>query len=242
MVACTRCTGISGRSMPRYDLGKTMADLERLDWDSEYFGLEIYQTSMLGRLTHNAAKEAGVELLLWRGLPLPLTFATLVDAGWQMADDMVTMRMPLRRTGSKPVWTEPMPSDDPFARYLVSHFPLSRFETIPLLRDNGGSAGVYRHYLQNNLMALNAGGHLKGLTAWRAIGKEAFLDLIVADERDRGHGIGTMLIDDVLDAMALEGCEWAETTTWLTEPAALALYRKAGFKAVSRLQTWWVAL
>lgn len=223
-----------------------MSLVERLEWESETYGIEVWRVDagLLLRDRLQAAKDYGAQLVIARGVVERMDVLGLVNEGFRMADDMVTLRRPLDSLPrvfdvSAPIAIEDVP-------WGLVEFPHSRFAKI------GPFAGVrpervaYERYLRGMRRGTVVDGQVVGFAAWSSGQDEAehrgtfgSLDLLWVDERARGRGYGKALVADVLAQMASCGCLEAEVTTWLAEEAALSVYRKAGFKAVRRLQTWW---
>lgn len=59
---------------------------------------------------------------------------------------------------------------------------------------------------------------------------------IAVSLRHRGHGIGTALLGALLERATAQGPEAISLSVSLVNPAALALYRKAGFSVISEEQ------
>lgn len=226
--------------------------IDRLDWDSDHFGIEIYQLKFpvgtagsVPRIETDVheAHELGARLVLRRLLAISKEIYPLINGGFQMGDDMVTMTAG-RTAGPLSGLTRQRRNGDSSESVLVGPFPSSRFETIPALASRGGSSGVYRHYLDEAVsgrIVLRDGIHA-GFTAWSIQDNVGLLDMVIVQERWRGKGLGTTLVGDTLRDMADRGLSGCQATTWVNEPAALAVYRKAGFHAYRRIQTWWKEL
>jgi ribosomal protein S18 acetylase RimI-like enzyme len=96
-----------------------------------------------------------------------------------------------------------------------------------------GRFGDYRHYS----LALARGDSITSHLEWYPMaepGRVALWDFRVAEE-DRGHGLGSYLLDRSLSLMAEQGYRTVELHTNTHNNAlAFGMYRKRGFEVVSR--------
>jgi ribosomal protein S18 acetylase RimI-like enzyme len=68
------------------------------------------------------------------------------------------------------------------------------------------------------------------LTLTTLTGRSGYIEEVAVDERARGRGIGTLLIEHVLDRAAAMQLDFVDLTSRSTRVAANRLYRSVGFE------------
>jgi len=150
---------------------QALAVLERLNWDSEHFGLEVHRVSTvlvdiylsasdrrdtfeaMHRAVLDAARSCGARLLLRRLRSNRLDEIRVLEAlGYRLADNVVTMTTtPVAQSVSLPAGITVRPLsiiDVPIAQSLMAgSFSLSRFCLEPALAARGEA--VYTQWLTN---------------------------------------------------------------------------------------------
>ncbi len=58
------------------------------------------------------------------------------------------------------------------------------------------------------------------------------LDLFVVSAPHRNQGVGRYLLEDIMEAMRMDGISDVEATTWYTKPEALVVYQKVGLNTI----------
>lgn len=102
----------------------------------------------------------------------------------------------------------------------------------------------FRHHLTSRsarLWVAEAGGSLVGasLVFFRAGSVGARLYSLVVDARARGRGIGALLLSDAEAAALSRGCVWMGLEVRADNMAAIALYRRSGYRLVGPLASYY---
>lgn len=211
--------------------------IERMDWDSRYFGCEMYRIDAPTQECVDEAKANGAGRVQWRGRADHDVTCLAINMGFRLVDDLVVMRRGL----------DGLPLQSPNNGMLLSHPTLEEAEVLLRMGDfphsRIGPLG-YGHYLaKGDRLGILLDGQWAGLSAWSERNGLIYLDLLFVVPRAQGQGIGKKLLTSTLYEMRrLARGDEVETATWVQEQAALRLYRNGGFRAVERRQTWWLDL
>lgn len=88
--------------------------------------------------------------------------------------------------------------------------------------------GGSRHYT----VATTPDGMIVGYAGLMAIGTEGDVQTIAVDERLQGHGLGALLLTDLVDESARRGCEELLLEVRIDNFRAQRLYERFGFEPV----------
>jgi dTDP-4-amino-4,6-dideoxy-D-galactose acyltransferase len=232
--------------------------VERLDWDSKFFGArmgrivpagEAAASPVVTRLTLARARNEGFDHVILRLSAGDFDGMRAAEsAGMSLVDVAIDLARPAEgcELGEVRAGTE---DDLPWARDLAGRaFVHSRFFSDPFFSLEQGKA-FHREWVKNlwgglatHLLVAVADGRNAGFIACSQNGNEGRIVLIATDERARGRGIGRALVHGALTKLAASGAETVRVKTQASNIAALNLYERSGFAiAASELTYSWAS-
>ena len=143
---------------------------------------------------------------------------------------------------------------DDLSEVLVLAERYTSFDAMPTMPD---IEMIYERNEDNFFVAEDEGGNVLGfatgyekkgipqevLMSWKAK-RVGYLDLMAVDILHRKQGIGTALLNSVLDQFKVQGIDTIHLDVPSTEQDAIKLYQKLGFKtrSYSMVKQAWLAL
>ena len=143
---------------------------------------------------------------------------------------------------------------DDLSEVLVLAERYTSFDAMPTMPD---IEMIYERNEDNFFVAEDEGGNVLGfatgyekkgipqevLLSWKAK-RVGYLDLMAVDILHRKQGIGTALLNSVLDQFKVQGIDTIHLDVPSTEQDAIKLYQKLGFKtrSYSMVKQAWLAL
>lgn len=172
--------------------------------------------------------------------------------GFALVDELVTLEKPWP---AQTAWPRVVPpyklrwaeaQDEPaVVRLAQTAFQQSRFHNDPALSKKQANtikaawARNFFHGKRGEKMALVATGDTAvGFLQLLTQGDALVIDLIAIDTQHRGHGLGSALVAWAIAAWPTTPLKSIRVGTQERNPAALALYKKAGFAEVGRQLVW----
>jgi len=240
--------------------------LRHLAWDSNHFDLSIAEITRpflpLSELSAalQLARRRGTHLVCWSARPDLLVPPGLLD---QYAGLLAARQVTFRRALAEQVDN----ADHPL-KWLIRPYPrgraeralvelavaagvCSRFQTDAWL-PAGGFASLYEKWIQRStrheiadvvLVAtpLDDREEIVGMVTLSQVRCTAHVGLLAVANRTRRQGLGSVLLEAARRWMLEGGAGEAQVVTQLTNQAACALYRKAGYHAndVKHIYHFW---
>ena len=225
--------------------------VERLPWDSEFFGFPIARVSGIGADGRElgdavAGCRAGGVLCAYFlcGVDRPGAIATAIRAGFRLVDVRVTLRTTLEpAAASQPANARDARSDDlPGLRRLArSSYRDSRFFMDGRF-DATRVEDLFQRWVERDVESgvaavVEREGRMAGFATARVDGSEGAIGLVGVSPEERGRGVGRDAVAGLLTRIAAKGATQARVVTQGRNVAALGLYERLGFRTAS-LEAW----
>jgi len=240
-----------------------LESVEKLEWDSEFFGISIARLRSVGQpiaalsTQLRALKRQDYRLVYWLSPTLELpSDRELTELGGVLVD--------LRATYSR----ECVQASGGEIAHNSKVEALERVIVTPALRSLALQAGVYSRFRKdprigrNNFEALYtrwiessvSGDFADAVFVARSSGVEVAMitvrcrerigsiGLFAVDPSQQKQGLGAELLNAALEYFCLHGCDIAEVVTQLENRAACRLYEHCGYslKKVERVYHFWL--
>jgi ribosomal protein S18 acetylase RimI-like enzyme len=232
-----------------------------LGWDSNFFGFKVARIipdtldgESLAKIL-SQMKNDGIRLAYW---PTDPSHKNTQDAakylGGFLADKKLTYETDLGRRIKKPTnyvirnYNNPEPNAQ-LIRLAIQSGEYSRFKNDPSV-GLGMFTELYTQWMRNSTNRKIADAVLVVLeadllTGFVTVKKESdigSIGLIAVDEKRRGNGIGTALVQAAHDWFASCGCKIAKVTTQENNKAARSLYEGFGYvlQRVQAIHHFWL--
>ncbi|MEM7262486.1 MAG: GNAT family N-acetyltransferase [Planctomycetota bacterium] len=232
-------------------------DIRRLDFDRDLFGfaVAIIDTPRLRANALSAALDQlradGVRLVYWPTDRDPESQEAAANAGGFLADYRTTFTRNLTPASA-------IPSSVAVERYLESVVPpelealaissaeQSRFQTDPRVPDDVFEE-LYRRWIHNCVAGTQADAvlvvrgddnEIAGMVTVGTKGDRGDIGLIAVDDRYRGRGLGTSLVNAAIDWSHRAGLSRAQVVTQGKNVGARRLYEKCGYTE-EKVEPYW---
>ena len=212
--------------------------IERLAWDSDFFGYEVGRARI-------APDAFSIENLQVEGSGFDLIYVLSSDPlpGLALVDAKVVLDREIPKSPSAPripVDRFHGKANDQLKQLALESGILSRFRVDPDFH-NGEFERLYLRWLENSLerpgeVVLVTQDEL-GLTGFVSLAHgdaSSSIGLIAVDARARGKGVGSALLDASFVAVREAGNQRITGVTQEENKAAMALYASAGFQVIER--------
>lgn len=224
--------------------------LERLAWDSEFFGFGVGRVTA-ARLTPEeaagcarVARELGLRCLYFLAGPDdPATWRAAIGAGFDPIDVRVELDRDLAKTTPPPsassarATTADIPDLLELAHgsfrqsrfFRDGRFPPGKAEELFSTWVRSGIEGPDRFALLHRVS-----GKIAGFVSARMASPDAGrIELVAVSPAFQGKGVGARLLDETAAELAARGARSAVVVTQGSQTAAVRLYERAGFRARS---------
>ena len=231
--------------------------IERLDWDSDFFGRQI------GRLRPVAGASPSSATLPDRSefecvyVELPVsalgTLSAWADVGAVLTDIRADLSIPIvadpvrgrDREGVELIATWDAADREAAVRLAEDLSVWSRFALDPKLARY--ATELYRRWIglafegANETLVSRGVPGIEGLLTFVRRPPEAVIELLVVADASRGRGIGSSLMQAFLGTASASGYATARVRTQLRNLSALRTYERAGFgiEAATLVLHWW---
>lgn len=213
--------------------------IERLAWDSEFFGYEVGRAQVrsgsfgLAEFMLASKAYALVYVISDARIPsLPLFDVKVVLEREIAADEVLEASVEVRRIGP--------PVSDALYRLALESGIHSRYRLDPGFTRNEFER-LYRRWIERSVAATDeevlTTSDETGLTGFVSIAhgpSHSTIGLIAVDERARGRGLGGKLLQASAHAARLAGNTKVRVATQDGNSPALALYDRFGFRVIER--------
>lgn len=224
-----------------------MLNVQRLDWDSEFFGFGVGR--LVGPFESSSTLAAALQAAVERDLRLvygvcghedATSYRIALAAGGRFVDAKRTYALGLANVQPTRIDIEDAGDDACSRRQLRSlawqAAEFSRFRIDPAL-PAGSWRRMYSAWVRNSLsgqlsdavLVERADGRIIGMITVSHSGKRGQIGLFAVDHRWRGRGIGHRLLDAALQRCRAEGCDELVVVTQGGNIAACRSYERAGY-------------
>ncbi len=231
--------------------------VERLAWDSEFFGFPVGRlwplrlTPALADLADHRCGELGIRCLYFLcDSTHPASAELAKDRGFQFVDTRVTLEFrleaPLFSRLDSPASIRPARAEDvPLLRDIAAvAFQQSRFYADPNFSKDAASR-LYQVWIEKSctgfadaVLVADVGGRAAGFITCNLLRPgRGDIGLVGVDASYAGRGLGRGLVTAALDWFSTRGVEHAEVVTQGRNDAALRLYERCGFRT-ARIEHW----
>ena len=223
--------------------------VERLPWDSEFFGFPIARISGVG--PEGGGLDAAVDTCRSQdvacayflcGAGEPGTIVAAIRRGFRLVDVRVTLRAALEREvrpapGARDAREDDLPALRSLARSL---FRDSRFFTdgkfaVARVEDLFGR-WIERDVETGIVAVVEREGGIAGFATARTGGSEAAIGLVGVAPESRGRGVGRQAVSALLGRLSGRAAA-VRVVTQARNVGALGLYESLGFRTVS-VEAW----
>lgn len=222
--------------------------IQRLDWDSNFFGFaigEVDPTSLVpGRLA-GEAQAGGYRCLYYRcAIGDARALQKAAEAAFAVVDVRVTLEMVV---GTGPSGQRRLRPDVAVGMFTDTDAPalariarqLSRYSRFAFDARFGPEQAerLYAEWLRvswagraDAFLVARLGGDPVGFATCRLFPERARLELVAVDEVHAGRGVGTALLASAQDWLAANGARIVTVVTQGRNPAAITFYGRCGFR------------
>ena len=229
-------------------------EIRKLDWDSEFFGLEIGRVDLQTQDDVVALKQMYDELR--RQYKLLYIFSkdglNLDAIGAQLADEKVLYSKICENREIHPdvmLYEQSMPNDSLYRLALVSG-GFSRFKLDKRFPSDSYER-LYKRWIENacpregsnkQIFAYVPEGIAQGMITVDYKGDSAQIGLVAVDSEYQHQGVGTKIMSTLEAALYHEGVMTIDVATQKANKDACRWYEKNGFKvkSVTPIYHWWL--
>lgn len=222
-----------------------MENIERLKWDSDFFGYEVGRLFVKNREDFNSEKFISASLpyqlvYIFSKEIIPCEWIKLVDKKIIFSQDQINKIEVKNYKNVITRFDKAIHSKDSLINLALKSGKYSRFYIDPNFRENEYSR-LYKRWILNaingklafEILIATESDQIIGFTTIGKVNDDlAELGLLAVDEKARGRGLGTELINKAIEHAAKANFKEIQVVTQSDNHPACSLYQKTNFKAI----------